>query len=299
MQTVLMALAIGVLLIGTRAALPTSVQTLTVAWTRALVLGLPARVQRRRLAEIRSDVYEHRAALLLEGHGAPEAASLQLFRLVRGMPEDLVWRTSFEIAIVRRFGKWALLPLGTLFAALATWVRPEAAEWLFLLSLGPVTVFLQGGIFRSLILLGNSIFRRHYVLTLAAVALLAGFPILPVKYILPTVEIPSLTPIIGLPAGVDTIVAAGSVSMMGTLTYFVGTRNRKVEAWILLSILTMWLATGAFGAKDSVAPLVTIYFGYLSIASWLVYHYLYRHWITQVKTHHDRQAATTGASTRA
>jgi hypothetical protein len=58
------------------------------AWTALYTRGLPAPVRDERLAELASDLWEHRAAC---GEGLrPQLAILS--RCLRGMPADLAWR---------------------------------------------------------------------------------------------------------------------------------------------------------------------------------------------------------------
>jgi hypothetical protein len=58
------------------------------AWARFYTRGVPATARDERLAELESDLWEHRAACG-EGLG-PQLAILS--RCVRGMPADLAWR---------------------------------------------------------------------------------------------------------------------------------------------------------------------------------------------------------------
>jgi hypothetical protein len=61
-------------------------------WTRWYSVGLPPSVRDGRLAELESDLWEHRAEARALGLGERGTAGAVLWRMVRGMPADLTWR---------------------------------------------------------------------------------------------------------------------------------------------------------------------------------------------------------------
>ncbi len=87
------------------------------AWTRAYTWGMDPRARNARLAEIESDLWESAH----EGDGA----SAILARLILGLADDLVWRTTHDLiqdTSARRTATFgAIITLATLVVAAALW----------------------------------------------------------------------------------------------------------------------------------------------------------------------------------
>lgn len=73
--------------------LPAVAAMLPLAWARCYTAGLPPPLRERRLAEIRSDTYEHTRDPSLAGHPFRQAWDI-LQSFLRGFPDDLRWRAS-------------------------------------------------------------------------------------------------------------------------------------------------------------------------------------------------------------
>lgn len=61
------------------------------SWCRAYTWGLPSDVRHRRIAELRSDLYEHRRSASTEGHRPVEIAFQVFYRFFSGLPGDIQW----------------------------------------------------------------------------------------------------------------------------------------------------------------------------------------------------------------
>ncbi len=78
-------------------------------WQLLLTLGLPSAIADRRWMEVYSDIEEHRCALAAQAYGPHLMAFHILWRWVRGIPADLLWRFTdapLEARAYRRPGRF-------------------------------------------------------------------------------------------------------------------------------------------------------------------------------------------------
>lgn len=71
-------------------------------WVRFYTWRLPTRIRLRRMAEIRSEVAEHKRDDLASGYRPAEIALHHLDRVLRGMGRDVVWSWSVGMQIMLR-----------------------------------------------------------------------------------------------------------------------------------------------------------------------------------------------------
>jgi hypothetical protein len=99
---------------------PDAAARLVMRWVRAYTRGLPARVAQRRVEEIGSDLHDHFAHGRALGTSDRRVAVEVLWRMVRGMSADLVWRRQHRPVRGDLMKPYvAILGAALLFAALA------------------------------------------------------------------------------------------------------------------------------------------------------------------------------------
>lgn len=96
--------------------------TLVRGWTRLYTTGLPGELRHRRLAEIESDLWEHTHD---SGDTAIDALAI-VGRLLRGIPDDVGWRTGCVGSPVPA-ARWAV---GTILAAAIL----TSSLWIFIVT---------------------------------------------------------------------------------------------------------------------------------------------------------------------
>lgn len=97
-----------------------SAERAVLRWASIYVLGLPERVRAERLAELESDLWEHRSAV---GHGRSASVAL-LTRCARGAADDVAWRIAMSSprGVARATAWTAAVAAYALLVALHGWL---------------------------------------------------------------------------------------------------------------------------------------------------------------------------------